>query len=230
MVKKEFFVPEISCSSCVAKIKNSLSKSKDVKSIEIKDKNLSLNLAKYLTSSQIKKLMPKGYSLKQAKEEVKEPKSSIKEFIPLVVVFIYVFISAILFALLNTMNFDALMRGVLGFFFIYFSLFKFLDLKGFKQGFSTYDPLAKKIGVYGYLYPFLELVLGIFYLTNNFRTFTLITTIIILSITIIGIIPKLIKKSAIQCACLGTVLKLPLTKVTLIENSVMIVMAIFMLF
>ena len=39
----------------------------------------------------------------------------------------------------------------------------------------------------------------------------------------------LLKKQSIQCACLGTVLKLPMTEATLIENSIMIVMATVMI-
>jgi hypothetical protein len=36
-------------------------------------------------------------------------------------------------------------------------------------------------------------------------------------------------KSELQCACLGTALKLPMTKATLIENLIMILMAAWML-
>jgi hypothetical protein len=35
----------------------------------------------------------------------------------------------------------------------------------------------------------------------------------------------LIQKRQMQCACLGSVLKLPMTEATFIENAVMIVMA-----
>ena len=56
-----------------------------------------------------------------------------------------------------------------------------------------------------------------------------IITIIILGITSIGVTKTLLDKKSIQCACLGTALKLPMTKATFIENSVMIVMAVMML-
>ena len=39
----------------------------------------------------------------------------------------------------------------------------------------------------------------------------------------------LLQKQSVQCACLGTVLKLPMTEATLIENSIMIVMATVMI-
>ncbi|MGY8951367.1 MAG: heavy metal transporter, partial [Flavobacteriales bacterium] len=39
----------------------------------------------------------------------------------------------------------------------------------------------------------------------------------------------LLAKKSIQCACLGTALKLPMTEATFIENAIMIVMAILIL-
>jgi hypothetical protein len=59
--------------------------------------------------------------------------------------------------------------------------------------------------------------------------FALILTLLILGMTTIGVLRVLIDKRQIQCACLGTALKLPMTEATFIENAVMIVMALFML-
>jgi hypothetical protein len=50
-------------------------------------------------------------------------------------------------------------------------------------------------------------------------------TIVVLSTTTLGVVKTLLKKRAIQCACLGSVLKLPMTEATFIENAIMIVMA-----
>jgi hypothetical protein len=53
--------------------------------------------------------------------------------------------------------------------------------------------------------------------------------VVILGITTVGVTKALLNKNAIQCACLGTALKLPMTKATFIENSIMLFMAIWML-
>ena len=45
-------------------------------------------------------------------------------------------------------------------FFITFAGFKLIDLKGFVEGYSTYDLLAKRFASYGYIYPFIELFFG----------------------------------------------------------------------
>jgi hypothetical protein len=58
----------------------------------------------------------------------------------------------------------------------------------------------------------------------------LVITIVILGITTIGVTRTLLNKKKIKCACLGTALKLPMTEATFIENAVMIVMAVVMLF
>ena len=121
------------------------------------------------------------------------------------------------------------MDNLMGIWFLIFALFKLIDLKGFVEGYSTYDIIAKKTKVWGYIYPFIEVILGIMYLTRFYHQMTNYATIIILGVASIGIIQSIIKKSKIQCLCLGTVLKVPLTKVSLIENLVMIIMALFML-
>jgi hypothetical protein len=122
------------------------------------------------------------------------------------------------------------MLDFMGLFYIVFSFFKLLDLKGFPQSFRLYDPLAKAVPAYGWVYPFIEVALGIMFLMRFQIEIALIVTLVILGITTIGVTKVLFSKTTIQCACLGTALKLPMTKATFIENSIMIVMAVVLLF
>jgi hypothetical protein len=118
------------------------------------------------------------------------------------------------------------MIDFMGIFFIVFSFFKFLDYKSFPKSFSMYDPLAKLIPIYGWSYPIIETILGFMFLFR-FHLFTaILITIFLLSITTYGVIKTLRNKKEIQCACLGTAIKLPMTVATLIENGIMILMAI----
>ena len=114
-------------------------------------------------------------------------------------------------------------------FFLVFSAFKFLDIRGFADGYATYDLLARRWHAYGYLYPFLELSLGILYLTQWLPVATQLATIIIMGFSSIGVINSLLKKQKFQCACLGTVLKVPLSSVTLFEDLLMVVLAVLAL-
>jgi len=115
-------------------------------------------------------------------------------------------------------------------FFLVFSGFKLLDLKGFKEGYTTYDLLAKRVPVYGYIYPFIELGLGLAYITRFNLELTNWITLVVMIFSVIGVSVEISKKRKIQCYCLGTVLKVPLTYVTVIEDLAMAAMAAAMLF
>jgi len=122
----------------------------------------------------------------------------------------------------------------MGIFFIIFSLFKMPDWKGFVKAFGTYDILAKNIKLYGWAYPAIEMILGIAFILNYFSEFYLVpvawTTLAIMAIGSVGVSIKLLKKEKFQCACLGTWINVPLTKVTLLEDLLMVFMSVRLLF
>ena len=115
-------------------------------------------------------------------------------------------------------------------FFLVFSGFKILDLKGFAQGYSTYDLLAQKFYSYGYIYPFLELFFAFAMILNIFPRRILLLEVLIMGFSGISVAKKLAKHEKFQCACLGTFLKVPLTWVTLIEDFGMVFLAIVLFF
>ena len=123
---------------------------------------------------------------------------------------------------------DGMLNFMAGFFLV-FSGLKLLDVPGFAEGYSTYDLLAKKVKAYGYLYPFLELLLGLLYLTRINLPLTNIATVVLMLFSGLGVAIKLARKEKFQCACLGTMIKVPLTKVTLIEDFGMALMALIMM-
>lgn len=114
-------------------------------------------------------------------------------------------------------------------FFLVFSGFKFLDLKGFADGYHTYDLLAKRWFGYGYIYPFLELLLGLAYLVGYDTLEINLFAFVLMTFSGVGVLIEKSKKKTIQCACLGTIFKLPLTNITLIEDFGMALMALLMI-
>lgn len=114
-------------------------------------------------------------------------------------------------------------------FFLVFSAFKLLDIRGFAEGYATYDLLAKRWPTYGFIYPFLELGLAILYLGGWFPKMTPILTILIMGFSTLGVMNSLLKKQKFQCACLGTFLKVPLSSITLSEDLSMVVLALLSL-
>tara|TARA_B100002049_G_scaffold225541_1_gene197676 strand:- start:172 stop:885 length:714 start_codon:yes stop_codon:yes gene_type:complete len=171
---------------------------------------------------------PMDPTVPQINQEQIEPQSELKQLFPLFLIFFYISSAALL---INWTNFNAsnFMFDFMGLFFIVFSFFKLLDYNNFPHSFAMYDPIAKRFSIYGWIYPAIETVLGLAFLFRVALNFSLIATIIILGITTVGVTKVLIDKRAIQCACLGTSLKLPMTKATFIENSIMIIMATYML-
>lgn len=117
----------------------------------------------------------------------------------------------------------------MGGFFLVFSFFKLLDLKGFAYSYMSYDILARKWMGWGFIYPFVELALGLVYLFHFDQTITNISTVIVMGISSIGVIQSLAAKQKFQCACLGTVFNLPMSNITLIEDLLMVAMAAAML-
>ena len=114
-------------------------------------------------------------------------------------------------------------------FFLVFSFFKLLNLSGFVQAYRGYDLVAAKSAAYAWAYPFIELALGVAYLTRWQPQITHWATLVVMLISAVGVLNALRKRQLIECACLGTVFKLPMSKVTLIEDLSMALMAAVML-
>jgi hypothetical protein len=114
-------------------------------------------------------------------------------------------------------------------FFLTFSFFKMLDLNGFAESYSMYDIVAKKIKAWGYIYAFIELGLGIAYAANFQPLGTNLVTLIVMTVSIIGVLQSVFNKRKIKCACLGAVFNLPMSTVTIIEDLLMIAMSGIML-
>tara|TARA_R110000737_G_scaffold2923_8_gene8983 strand:+ start:307610 stop:308365 length:756 start_codon:yes stop_codon:yes gene_type:complete len=122
-----------------------------------------------------------------------------------------------------------MMRHFMAGFFLVFSFFKFLDPPGFVSAYRGYDLIAKKVPVWGWIYPYVELGLGVAYLLALMPLATNVITLVLMLVGAAGVLNALLNKRAIRCACLGTALNLPMTKVTLVEDLTMAVMAAIML-
>lgn len=122
-----------------------------------------------------------------------------------------------------------LMRAFMGGFFVVFSFFKLLDLRGFADAYQSYDVLARRWPAWGMIYPFVELALGAAYLLNLNPVAVNLATLVVMLLGALGVLRALLDKRSIRCACLGTVLNLPMTTVTLVEDLGMAAMAAIML-
>lgn len=232
-----YTVTGMTCNGCKTSVEEKLNALDDVKNAaaNLEKGEATIEMAKHISIETLQNALSSKYTISEKNVfqkttyATKEHKSDLQQLFPLFLIFGYITIAAILLNY-NPWNSSSFMLDFMGLFYIVFSFFKLLDLKGFPESFKMYDPLAKVMPIYGWIYPFIELVLGVMFLMRVEIPIALITTLIILGITTIGVTKTLLDKKSIQCACLGTALKLPMTKATFIENSIMIVMAIIMIF
>lgn len=221
----------MTCQGCVATVSKKLAAVQGVEGIEVSLENNRATVVskRQLPIADLQNSLGVKYTILEETQsnssfEMQKEKSKWAQLYPLFLIFAYLFGASILLNL-KAWSISEAMLDFMGLFYIVFSFFKFLDLRGFPKSFGMYDPLTKAIPVYGWIYPFLELGLGLLFLVRFQVPFALITTVIILGITTFGVTRALLDKKRIQCACLGTALKLPMTEATFIENAIMLVMA-----
>ncbi|CAM8649710.1 Heavy metal-associated domain, HMA [Burkholderiales bacterium] len=121
------------------------------------------------------------------------------------------------------------MRYFMAGFFLVFSFFKLLNVSAFATAYAQYDLLAARWLGWGHIYPYVELALGVAYLTNFNPVLTHWATIVVMSFSAVGVIQAVARRTQIQCACLGTVFNLPMSTVTIVEDVGMVLMAGLML-
>ena len=240
IIKRRYKVSGMTCKGCKASVENNLNLLDQVRSsnADIRLGELTLILNKDIDLKSLQNSIPKKYfinkeisssdRLSEIKSDSTNKKSKIEQLKPLFLILFYITSASILLNF-RDWNWNNFMLDFMGLFFLIFSFFKMLDLKGFPVSFKMYDPLAKVIPIYGFLYPFVETVLGVMFLTRIQINVALIVSLVILTVTTIGVIKTLLSKKTVQCACLGTHLKLPMTEATLIENIIMLSMSIFMI-
>ena len=122
-----------------------------------------------------------------------------------------------------------LMNRVMGTIFIVFGALKIVNLKGFVKIFAKYDLVGKHSSVYGYMYPFIEILLGLSFFYKDHRMKSYILTIILMIIGMVGVFLSMRKGVSLRCGCLGSFLHVPLSYVTVSENIVMLAMASYLL-
>ena len=230
MKQLQFKISGMTCSSCVATVTKAIENIRNVKNVTVSlDPGLAIvESNEDVSIDVIHSVLPDKFSVKPFEyyENVNtyDKESFLAKLFPLILILSYISLTSIIINFGRSL--DDLMMDFMGIFFIVFSFFKFLDYKSFPNSFAMYDPLAKALPLYGWIYPFIETILGLMFLFR-FQLFTsIIITILLLSITTYGVVNVLKNKQTIQCACLGTAIKLPMTIATLIENGIMIIMAL----
>jgi cation transport ATPase len=225
----------MSCGSCVSKITARLQGHPDISEAVV---TLTPPQARIVTRAALSSAEVNDWLKPLGKYQVTEdaapampaaalPAKSAQTYKPLLILLAYLLLviaaASIASGLFHPME---AMRLFMGGFFIAFSFFKMLDLRGFADAYRSYDLVAKSWPGYGFVYPFIELALGLAYLAAWQPFGVNLTTAVIMAVSLLGVIKAVTSKQTIRCACLGTVFNLPMSTVTIIEDGLMLAMAV----
>lgn len=227
----------MTCGGCENKVKSSLLVLPDVTSVEVSkdtnsatitmDKHIGLNTLQQAIGGAESKYQIAAIAHSEALEETKTWTATYKLIL---LIFGYVTTISLVVSWQNgAINFMIFMRIFMAGFFLTFSFFKMLNLKGFAESYAMYDLVAKKFSAWGYLYAFIELGLGLSFAFNLSPPIVNWITLIVMMVSILGVLESVLNKKKIQCACLGAVFNLPMSTVTIFEDAIMIAMSATML-
>lgn len=220
----------MTCSSCETKVKSALQMIENVTEVVVTkaDNSATITMNKHIPLSDLQQALDPKYTISaiQFNETEELAKSWFETYKPILLIFFYISLVVVLVQI-NSERFNIMMamQYFMAGFFLVFSFFKFLNLKGFAESYMMYDVLAKRIPIWAYLYAFIEVSLGMAYLINFNPLVTNIFTFTVMSLSIIGVLQSVFNKRKIQCACLGAVFNLPMSTITIIEDALMIVMS-----
>lgn len=220
----------MTCSSCETKVKSALQMIENVTEVVVTkaDNSATITMNKHIPLSDLQQALDPKYTISaiQFNETEELAKSWFETYKPILLIFFYISLVVVLVQI-NSERFNIMMamQYFMAGFFLVFSFFKFLNLKGFAESYVMYDVLAKRIPIWAYLYAFIEVSLGMAYLINFNPLVTNIFTFTVMSLSIIGVLQSVFNKRKIRCACLGAVFNLPMSTITIIEDALMIVMS-----
>ena len=233
----EYAVKGMTCSNCQAKVQSLLSKVPGVKNVEVDVSRgeATIDMEKHIPIQDLKSAL-KPYSQYSIEEkdgmhamhmDEEERKSWFATYKPILLIFGYIIAVTVLAEVVNG-SFDWMrwMRHFMAGFFLAFSFFKLLNLQGFAESYFSYDIIARKWFAWGYVYAFIELALGLAYLVNFDPLLTNGITFVVMSLSIVGVLKSVLNKRKIKCACLGTVFNIPMSTVTIVEDTLMISMSL----
>lgn len=236
----KYQVSGMTCGGCAMRVKAALASQAEYAEVTLDPPQAILSRSKLSMNALNELLAGVGnYQLSEIKAEpvpelgsIHTEKSWFSTYYPLLLVIGFILLVTICNQLTQAEGFNLehwMMHFMAGFFLV-FSFFKLLDVRSFADSYAMYDLLAMRFKPYGYVYPFIELGLGIAYLVAWQPLITNIVTFIVMTFSSLGVIRSVMNKQKIRCACLGTVFNLPMSTVTIIEDLLMVAMALWMIF
>jgi hypothetical protein len=191
-----------------------------------------IDMDKHISLATLQKAIGTKYTIDPSGhlESAEQAKSWWNTYKPVLLVFMYITTTSLISeASHQQFRWMQWMNNFMAAFFLVFSFFKLLNLRGFADSYAVYDIVAKKWYGWGFVYPFIELALGLAFLTGYYPAATNAFTLLVMSVSFVGVLQSVFNKQKIKCACLGAVFNLPMSTITILENVIMISMSATML-
>jgi len=227
----------MTCGNCEKSVKQKLLAVSGISNVDLSRETESVTLTtdKHINVSDLQQAIGgEGgkYKISSLAEDIEseQTRSWFQTYKPILLVF--AFITGITLVVQLTqpqIDYMEWMRHFMAGFFLVFAFFKVLDIQGFASSYAGYDIIAGRFYNWGFIYPFIEIALGLAYLANLNPLLTNSVTFVVMSLSIVGVIQSVLSKRKIKCACLGTGFNLPMSTVTIIEDGLMICMSAAML-
>ena len=168
MNRMKIKISGMTCSGCKETVTKALESVDEVKSVSVslQDESAIINLENEIPIDHIQKSLPEKYQIQIDSSDNfpsnTKQRSYLSDLYPLFLILFYITVGSVIMSWDHPI--DNFMMNFMGLFFVVFSFFKFLDYKNFPNSFSMYDPLAKNLPIYGWVYPFIEAALGLMFL------------------------------------------------------------------
>ena len=146
---------------------------------------------------------------------------------PLIIIFAFIILFSVIASWQRQVfSYQSIMLDFMAGFFLVFGGFKLIKLSAFAEAYAMYDVIAKRVRAYGYIYPFIEIALGLAFLLRYEILAVAWITLGLMLINSLGAYNGIRDKKVLMCACLGSVFTLPMSYVSLGEDLLMVLMAL----
>lgn len=151
--------------------------------------------------------------------------SSGKEKLKFAAVILFISAAATVMGTLDGFNGLEWIRWFMGGFMVVFGGLKLVGIEVFIKVAPLYDLLAKKFRFYKYLYPLVQVFLGLMFIIGIFQGFTSLLALVFGLSSLVGMIKVLSRRGPIRLSYLGNIIGLRFSTVSIFENTIIVVLS-----
>ncbi len=162
-------------------------------------------------------------------KRVHDPKAA--SYRPVIVLFTLTALAAVAasYAVTGTLLTARALQWFIAFSMVVLAMLKLQDVDKFSAMFLNYDLLARRWVPYSHIYPYAEALAGVLMMAGALTWLSAPIALFIGSIGAISVLKAVyVDKRELKCACVGGSSNVPLGFISLIENLMMIAMAVWM--